>query len=82
MGGGECEPANPIRQVGTAAHDGCVLGLSITGGAIGAPPVVYTASGRGGACCFAIDFANDGGVMLRRQWRAGAPPAATAPTDW
>ena len=78
------EFTSPILQVGSTPHDGCVLGLSVAGNANGAPPVAYTASGAGGACCFTIDFANDGGVVLTHQWRAAVPVGglATLGVSW
>lgn len=71
------------RMVGAAAHDGCVLGLSMAAGGTGSAPVVaYTASGAGGVSCYAIDPEAFGEPdAIRHMWRRAAPEYGLATLD-
>lgn len=68
------QPTLSAAMVGSAAHSGCVLGMSVGGTR---RIVAFTASGTGGASCYTVevgDGPNDA-VTLRPQWTAVAAPA-------
>ena len=67
------QPQLTATSVYVAKHSGCVLGLSVGGSQ---RLVAFTASGAGGASCYAIDISGgDDGAVLRPQWAGAAAPA-------
>lgn len=75
--GGAAQKGGAAQNIGSCMHQGDVLGLSV-GTASAGRLVAYTASGAGGACCYAVDIGANGDAAIAPQWADGNRSCAPA----